>query len=168
MFSKKIEKGFNDQINAEIHSYYLYLSMSAWFTSKGYDGMAGWMKLQAQEEMIHAMKFFDHIHERGGTVKLTTIEGPKTTFKSPLEIFKAGLEHEQYITDRIHKLVKLSNSEGDYASQSFLQWFIDEQVEEEATAQSVVDQLTMVKDHPAGLFMMDRELGQRKAGGGAE
>ena len=166
MFSKKIEKAFNEQINAEIHSYYLYLSMSAWFTSKGYDGMASWMKLQAQEEMVHAMKFFDHINERGGTVKLTTIEGPKTTFKSPLEIYKAALEHEEYITDRIHKLYKMATVEDDYASQSFLQWFVDEQVEEEATAQAVVDQLNMVKDHPGGLFMMDRELGKRQAGGG--
>ena len=166
MFSKKIEKAFNEQINAEIHSYYLYLSMSAWFTSKGYDGMAGWMKLQAQEEMVHAMKFFDHINERGGTVKLTTIEGPKTNFKSPLEIYEAALKHEEYITGRIHKLYKMAATEDDYASQSFLQWFVDEQVEEESTAQAVVDQLNMVKDHPGGLFMMDRELGKRQAGGG--
>ncbi len=166
MFSKKIERAFNEQINAEIHSYYLYLSMSAWFTSKGYDGMAGWMKLQAQEEMVHAMKFFDHINERGGTVKLTTIEGPKTNFKSPLEIYEAALKHEEYITGRIHKLYKMAATEDDYASQSFLQWFVDEQVEEESTAQAVVDQLNMVKDHPGGLFMMDRELGKRQAGGG--
>ena len=166
MFSKKLEKAFNEQINAEIHSYYLYLSMSAWFSSKGYDGMAGWMKEQSQEEMTHAMKFYDYINERGGTVKLTTIEGPKTTFKSPLEIYKAALAHEEYITGRINKLYKMAVAEEDFAAQSFLNWFVDEQVEEEATAQAVVDQMMMVKDHPGGLFMMDRELGKRASGTG--
>jgi len=166
VFSKKLEKAFNEQINAEIHSYYLYLSMSAWFSSKGYDGMAGWMKEQSQEEMTHAMKFYDYINERGGTVKLTTIEGPKTTFKSPLEIYKAALAHEEYITGRINKLYKMAVAEEDFAAQSFLNWFVDEQVEEEATAQAVVDQMMMVKDHPGGLFMMDRELGKRASGTG--
>jgi ferritin len=165
MLSKKMEKGFNDQINAELQSYYLYLSMSAWFTSQNLEGFAGWMKIQAQEEMAHAMKFFDQVHERGNTVKLQAMETPKATWKSPLEAFEAAYKHEQYITGRINNLVKAAMQENDYASNSFLQWFVDEQVEEEASALAVVDKLKMTSDHPGGLYMLDREMGGRQAGG---
>jgi len=168
MISEKIEKAFNDQINAEMFSYYIYLSMSAWFTSQNLNGMAGWMSAQAQEEMSHAMKFYNHIHERGGTVKLQPIEGPQVTWNSALEVFEAAYEHEKYITGRIHNLVKMAMEENDYPSNSFLQWFVDEQVEEEASASEVVELLKQVKDHSGGLFMLDRELGKRGAPAAAE
>ncbi|MEW5923431.1 MAG: ferritin [Candidatus Zixiibacteriota bacterium] len=168
MISKKIEKAFNEQINAEMFSFYLYLSMSAWLDEKGFAGMSKWMRIQADEEMIHAMKFYDHILERNGSVKLTAIEGPKGAWKAPLDIFKAGLEHEQMITGRINNLVKLAHQENDYASHSFLQWFVDEQVEEESNAQNIIDQLTMVSGNPAALFLVDRELGARPPAAAAE
>lgn len=168
MISKKVEKAFNEQINAEMFSFYLYLAMSAWLAEKGFAGMSTWMKIQADEEMIHAMKFYDHILERNGSVKLTAIEGPKITWKAPLDIFKAALEHEQMITGRINNLMKLSHEESDYASTSFLQWFVDEQVEEEANAQNIIDQMSMVSGNPAALFMVDRELGARPPAAAAE
>lgn len=168
MLSKKIEKAFNEQINAEMFSYYIYLAMSAWLDEKGFVGMSKWMRLQADEEMIHAMKFYDHVLERNGSIKLTTIEGPKSTWKAPLDVFKAGLEHEQMITGRINNLVKLAHEESDYASHSFLQWFVDEQVEEEANAQTIIDQLTMVSGNPAALFLVDRELGLRQPAAAAD
>jgi ferritin len=164
MLSKEMEKAFNDQINAELQSYYLYLSMSAWFTSQNLEGFASWMKVQGQEEVTHAMKFFDQIHERGNTVKLQAMEAPQATWKSPLDAFEAAYKHEQYITGRINNLVKMAMQENDYASNSFLQWFVDEQVEEEASALAVVDKLKMVSEQPGGLYMLDREMAERKAG----
>jgi ferritin len=169
MIREKMEKAFNDQINAELNSYYIYLSMSAWFTSKNLDGFAGWMQAQAQEEMVHAMKFYNHIHERNGRVRLQPIEGPKAEWNSPREAFEAAYKHEQYITGRIHDLVKMAMAENDFASNSFLQWFVSEQVEEEASTGAVVDQLKTIADYPGGLFMLDRELGKRgSAAGSAE
>jgi len=162
MLNEKIEKAFNGQINAELFSYYLYLSMSAWFTSISLNGFAGWMYAQAQEEMAHAMKFYQHIIDRGGKVKLQPIEGPQQDWNSPLEAFQAAYEHEKYITGRIHNLVKISHEENDYASNSMLQWFVDEQVEEEGTALDIVEKLKMTADHPGGLYMMDKELGGRR------
>jgi len=159
--NKKIEKAFNDQINEELFSYYLYLSMSAWFTSKNFEGFAAWMKAQAAEEMVHAMKFFDHIQERGGLVKLQPIAGPKANWKSPLDAFQESLKHEQHITGCINNLVKLANKENDYASNTLLQWFVDEQVEEEASVGLMVDQMKMVKDNPGALFMLDRQAAGR-------
>nr|MBN2276180.1 ferritin [candidate division Zixibacteria bacterium] len=161
--NKKIEKAFNDQINEELFSYYLYLSMSAWFSTKNFEGFAAWMKAQAKEEMVHAMKFFDHIQERGGTVKLQPIKGPKTEWKSPLEAFQESLKHEKHITGCIEKLVKLSMAENDFASNSMLNWFIDEQVEEEASVGLMVEHMKMVSDSTGALFMMDREAGKRGA-----
>ena len=163
MINPKMEKAFNEQINAEIHSFYLYLSMSAWFTSRNYHGMAGWMQVQAKEEMTHAMKFYGQIQERGGSVKLQTIEGPQIEWKSPLDVFENAFKHEQYITGRINNLVKMAIEEHDYASDNFLQWFVKEQVEEEASASGVVEQLKMIGDQPGGLFMLDHELAKRKS-----
>ena len=161
MIGKKIRDAFNEQIKHETFSAYLYLQMAAYFHDKGLDGMAQWMHVQALEELTHAMKFFDHIVERGGSVELLAIEKPTKTWKSPLDAFKAALKHEEFITGKINELVKLSNAQKDFASQSMLQWFVDEQVEEEANATKNVQMLEMIGDSGNGLMMVDRELGMR-------
>jgi len=161
MLNKKIEAAFNEQINAEMYSAYLYLSMGAYFDSAGMAGFASWMRVQAQEEMVHAMKFFDHVNERGGRVTLKAIEGPQTEWDSAAAVFKHVYKHEQKVTGLINGLVDLAIEEKDHASRSFLQWFVDEQVEEEDSASAVLDRLKLIGDSGNGLFMMDRELGQR-------
>jgi len=161
----KIEKAFNEQINAELFSSYLYLSMSAYFESIGFSGMAQWMRFQAQEENAHAMKFFDFINERGGRVTLAKIETPGAEWKSPLAAFEASYEHECKISGMINDLVDLAVAEKDHASNAFLQWFVTEQVEEESSVQAIVDRLKLVGDHPGMQFMLDRELGQRQGEG---
>ena len=161
MINKKVRDGFNKQIQHEFYSAYLYLSMAAWVHSKGMDGMAQWLRVQTLEEMTHAMKFFDHIIERDGEVELLEIEKPPTEWASPLEAMKAAYKHEQFITGKINELVALSKNENDYASGSLLQWFVDEQVEEEANASKNVQNLEMVGDSGNGLLMVDREMGTR-------
>lgn len=161
MLNKKIEKAFNEQMNAEMYSAYLYLSMGAYFQSVGMPGFANWMRVQAQEEMVHAMKFFDHINGRGGRVTLKAIDGPPTEWDSAVAVFKHVYEHEQKVTGLINNLVNLAIEEKDHASRSFLQWFVDEQVEEEDSASTVLDRLKLIGDSGNGLFMMDGELGQR-------
>lgn len=161
MLSPKMEEALNGQINAEYYSSYLYLSMAAYFDAVNLQGFAHWMRIQAQEEMVHVMKFFDFVAERSGRVKLTAIDGPETEWETAIAAFKAALDHEQLISGRINKLVDLSLSEGDHATNNFLQWFVAEQVEEEATADGIVQQLLLVKDAPGGIFMLDRELAQR-------
>ncbi len=169
MLSEKMQAELNKQINAELYSAYLYLAMSAYFESEDLPGMAQWMRLQYEEEVVHALKFYDYIHERRGRVLLAPIEAVQTEWESPLAVFEAALAHEQHVTALIHALVKLATEEGDYATQSFLQWFVDEQVEEEASADAVVQQLRRVGDSASLLFLLDRELGQRQAeAGGAE
>ncbi len=165
MLSDKMYEALNDQINAEIHSAYLYLAMAAYFEDINFTGMAGWMKAQAREEMGHAMKFYGYIFDRDRKVVLKTIEGPETKWDSPLAVFAASLKHEQYITSRINKLVDLAIADNDHATRSFLNWFVDEQVEEEASVNEVVQRLKSVGDSKPGLFMLDRELGGRSAGG---
>ena len=157
----KIEAAFNEQINKETFSAYLYLSMVADFESKNLRGAANWMRIQAEEELLHAMKFFDFINERSGRVLLGPIEAPKTEWDSPLAAFEAALEHEKMISASINSLVDLALSEKDHAANSFLQWFVTEQVEEESNAQAIVDKLKMVGDHGVAIFMVDGELGQR-------
>ena len=161
MLSKTMEKALNEQINAELASAYIYLSMAAYFEATNLRGFAGWMKAQAQEEQGHALRIYDYVYDRGGKVTLTAIDGPKTAWSSPLDAFTNAYEHERYITGRINDLVGLARKENDYATETFLQWFVEEQVEEEATADSIVQQLTLIGDSAAGLFMMDRELGSR-------
>jgi ferritin len=161
MLCSKMEGALNSQINAEYYSSYLYLSMAAYFDSINLLGMANWMRVQAQEEMVHAMKFFDFVAERSGRVTLTSIEAPPTEWASPLAAFEAALAHERHISSLINKLVDLALAESDHAANNFLQWFVAEQVEEEATADGIVQQLRLVKDAPGGLFLLDRELGQR-------
>lgn len=165
MLSKKVQKALNEQINAELYSAYLYLSMSNQLASKNLPGMAGWMRIQATEEMGHAMKIYDFVHGRNGEVELFKIEVPPAKWDTPLQAFEATYEHEKKVTRMIHNLVDLAVAEKDHATNNFLHWFVDEQVEEEASALEVVDKLKMVKDYPEGLFMMDRELGQRQLGG---
>jgi len=161
MLKPKIQDALNSQVNAELYSSYLYLSMSAYIDSQNLGGMANWMRIQAQEELAHAVKFFDFINERDGRVLLSQIEGPKTEWTSPLDVFEAVLAHEQKVTGLINDLVDLSLGEKDHASNIFLQWFVTEQVEEEATARTIVDKLKLIGDSPMPLYMLDRELGQR-------
>ena len=161
MLKKKMLKGMNDQINAEMFSSYLYLSMEAYFQSISLRGFAAWMRAQAQEEMVHAMKFYDFVNERGGKVTLEAIAKPESTWASPLAAFEAVLAHERHVTSLINDLVDLAISEKDHASNIFLQWFVSEQVEEESSAGEVVDRLKLIKDNTSGLFMMDAELGRR-------
>ncbi len=161
MLKKKMLKALNDQINAEMFSAYLYLSMDAYFQSISLKGFAAWMRVQAQEEMMHAMKFYDYVNERGGKVTLEAIAKPETNWTSPLAVFEAVLKHEEHVTGLINDLVDLAISEKDHASNNFLQWFVSEQVEEEASASEVVERLKLIKDNTSGLFMMDAELGKR-------
>ena len=156
-----MEKALNDQINAEMYSAYLYLSMSAYFQSKSLTGFANWMKVQAQEEMVHAMKMYDFVNERGGRVILAAIAAPPLEWDSPLNAFEGVYEHEQKVTGLINNLVELALEEHDHATNIFLQWFVSEQVEEEDSANEVVQKIKLMGDAQGGLFMLDRELGQR-------
>ena len=161
MLSKKMEQALNSQVNAEMYSAYLYLSMESYFKSLNLNGFANWMRAQTQEEMMHAMKIYDYVHERGGRVLLKAIDGPQTKWESPLDVFEAVLKHEQKVTGLINELVDLAIQEKDHATNSFLQWFVTEQVEEEASADEALQQLKMMENAPGGMFMLDRELGQR-------
>lgn len=161
MISKKIVEALNGQIQAEFYSAYLYLSMSAYFESKNLPGFANWMRVQFQEEQLHALKLFDYVNNRGGDVELMEIEKPQTTWASPEEVFMQVLQHEQLVTGMINKLVDLAVSESDHATNAALQWFVNEQVEEESVADQLLQEVKLVKDSPGGLFMMDRELGSR-------
>lgn len=161
MVSQKIVDALNLQVNKELFSSYLYLSMSAYFDSKNLSGMTQWMKLQSQEEYEHAMKFYDFILRLGGKVKLSAIEEPQTDWESPLKVFEDSLHHEQYISKSIHQLMDLAIEESHHPTKSFLQWFVDEQVEEEDSVQQVVENFKMIGDDKGALFMLDRELGAR-------
>jgi ferritin len=163
MINEKLENALNKQINEEIFSAYLYLSMSAYFVSLNLDGFAAWMKVQAQEEMSHAMKFFHFIEEMEGRVSLLAIKEPEKSWKSPLAAFTAAHKHEQHISGCINELYRLAIAENCYPMQIMLQWFIKEQVEEEANASRIVAQLNQINDSPQGLWMINRELGARKA-----
>jgi len=161
MIKKKIQDAFNSQINEELFSSYLYLSMSAYFESMNLKGFASWMRVQAQEELVHAIKFFGFIADRSGQVLLSGLKAPETRWTSPLAAFEAAYKHEQHITGRINELVGLAMKESDHASHTFLQWFVTEQVEEEATADEVVQKLKMVKNSPEALYMLDKEMAAR-------
>jgi ferritin len=161
MIGAKMQQAISDQIVAELYSSYLYLSMAAYFEESDLPGFASWMKVQAQEETTHAMKFFDFVHERGGEVNLGAIEAPPKNWDSALSVFKAAYDHERKVSSLIADLVHLAREEKDIAAEIFLQWFVTEQVEEEASADSIVKQLQMIGDAKHGLFMIDRELGRR-------
>lgn len=161
MLKEEILDALNEQTREELYSAYLYQAMSAYCEFKGLGGMAHWLDMQAKEEMIHARKLYDYILERGGQVKLDTIKAPPYEFGTSLEIFKGALEHEEYITGRINDLVELAQNHKDHATFNMLQWFVGEQVEEEASANELVDKLTLIGDHTGALFQLDRELGTR-------
>ena len=161
MLSKKIQDAFNDQLNSEAYSAYLYLSMSAYFESINLRGFASWMRVQTQEETVHTMKFYDFINERNGRVELAAVEAPPTEWDSPLAVFEAAYAHVQKVTARINALVDLAAGQSDHASEIFLQWFVTEQVEEESSADEVIQKLKLMADAPGGLFMLDQELAQR-------
>jgi ferritin len=163
MLSKRLEKALNDQIVRELESAYVYLSMCAYFEAQNLRGMAHWMRLQAQEELKHAMKIFDFVNDRGGRVELGSIAKPPIDFKSPLDAFQKALAHEQKITQCINDLYDLADDEDDYPTEVMLQWFIEEQVEEEKSASEVVEQLKLVGESGAGLMILDQKLGQREA-----
>ena len=161
MIDEKMQEALNKQHNAELYSAYLYLSMSAYFQSVNLGGFANWMRVQAKEELAHAMKFYDYVNERGGRVILQPVEEPPSEWDSPLAVFEHVYRHEQKVTGMINKLVDLAVKARDHATNNFLQWFVSEQVEEEASADEVVQKLKLVGDDPSGLFMIDRELAQR-------
>ena len=162
MINDKIRDAFNEQIKHEAESAYLYFGMSAWFQNKSFDGMAQWMRAQAVEEMGHAQRFMNHILDRGGEVTLLPLGVEKTEWKSPLEAFQDALAHEKFITGKINDLVELSYELKDRAARTFLEWFVNEQIEEEAVPAKIVDDLTLVADNGYGILMIDRELGQRQ------
>jgi len=163
MIGKRMQDAMNEQIKHELESAYLYLSMVAYFHSESLDGMAQWMTVQAQEELAHAMKFFNHIDERDGRGELKALSQPQKEWASPLEAYKAAYNHERFITDKINDLVKLAAEEKDHAAGIMLQWFVTEQVEEESSTLKVVDLLERIGDSGHGLIMADRELGTRSA-----
>ena len=161
MLSDKMEAAINQQINAEMYSSYLYLSMATYFESISLGGFSNWMRQQAQEEMFHGMKMFDFVCERGGRVTLMAIDEPPSEWSSVLNVFENVLAHEQKVTGLINDLVNLALDERDHASNIFLQWFVSEQVEEEDTAGGLVDKLKLIGNDANGLFMLDTELGSR-------
>ena len=161
MLNPKLQEALNKQINAELYSAYLYASMSAHFESKNLKGLAHWMRIQVQEELAHVVRFYNFVNERGGRVLLTQIAAPKTEWKSVLEAFEDSYKHECMVSGLIGELVNLAIAEKDHAANAFLQWFVNEQVEEEASALAIVDKLKLVGDHGVALFMIDNELAAR-------
>ena len=161
MISKKMENALNEQVNAELYSAYLYYSMVAYLESINLPGFAAWMRVQVQEELAHVTKLFDFVIERGGKAILKAIDGPPSQWDSPLAAFEAAYKHEQKVTGLIGELVNKAIEEKDHATNNFLQWFVTEQVEEEASADQVVQKLKLVDKAPGGLYMLDKELGQR-------
>lgn len=156
-----MQKALNDQINAEIFSSYLYLSMAAYLESQNWSGMAAWMKAQSGEEYSHAMKIYGYLNEVDGTVLLEAIEKPQTTWSDPKVVFQEAHKHELYITKRINDLVGLAIEEKDYATNLFLNWFVTEQVEEVATVTQINNKFALIGDNKTSLFLLDRELGMR-------
>ena len=156
-----METALNKQVNAELYSAYLYLSMSAWFASIGLKGIAAWERIQAQEERDHAMLFYDYVISAGGKITATAIKAPKTEWGSPKEAFEYQLAHEKGVTANINNLIEIAQSAKDHASVTRLQWFITEQVEEEQNVRDILDQVALVADSPSYLYMLDKELGTR-------
>jgi ferritin len=163
VLSQKLQDAINEQIKNELYSAYLYLSMAAYSEDASLPGFANWMRLQAQEEVSHAIKFFDFINERGGRVVLHAIDQPPAEFESPIDLFERTLEHERKVTGMIHQLYELALKENDYPTQVMLHWFIEEQVEEEDSASQILDTLERIGDKGHALVALDRELGRRAA-----
>jgi ferritin len=161
MLSQTMQDALNEQINKEYFSAYLYLSMSAYFESVNLPGSAKWMRAQHGEEQAHALKFFDYVNDRGGRVTLKAIDAPQVAFKSPVATWEMVLEHEKKVTASIHKLYEIALAEKDYATQSMLKWFIDEQVEEEKNATQMVERFKQAGDHPSTLLLLDGHFTNR-------
>jgi ferritin len=161
MLKEKMLNTINEQINAEQYSALLYLSMSAWFSEKGLPGFANWMYVQYQEEMTHANKFFKYVVERGGKASVKAIAQMPSEWNGVIEVVEATLAHEQHVTALINNLVDVAIEERDHATQSFLKWFVDEQVEEEANVTEILDTLKLINGQGNGIFMLDRELRTR-------
>ncbi len=161
MLDEKMKEALIDQINEEFYSAYLYLSMSAYFSKIGLKGFANWMNVQYKEEVDHGMKMFNYVISRGEDVKLQAIKEPPSEWNSPLHAFEETLKHEQHITERINYLVDIAEEVKDRATYNFLQWFIDEQVEEEENDREIIDKLKLIEGSKNGLFMLDKELGAR-------
>ena len=164
MIDGRMQEALNKHANAEFYSSYLYLSMSAYFQSLNLAGFASWMRVQAREELAHAMKFYDHVIERGGRVSLQPVEAPQSQWDSPLAVFEDAFRHEQKVTGLINQLVDEAVQTKDHATNTFLQWFVSEQVEEEASVDAIVQKLRLVGDAPGGLLMIDHQLGERASG----
>jgi ferritin len=163
MLSEKLQKALNEQINNELYAAYQYLAMAEYFAARNLDGFAHWMRLQREEEIGHAMKIFDFVIDRDGHVRLGAIAAPAAKFTSPLDVLKKALEHERAVTEKINGLYAAAKKENDYPTEALMQWFVLEQVEEEASALKVVERLEMAGDDKAALLMLDREMGQRTA-----
>lgn len=163
MMTQKLQEAINKQINEELFSAYLYLSMAAWLDGKNFKGVSHWMNIQAQEELGHAMKFVNFMQERGAKVVYAQIASPQTDWETLVNVFEDTCKHEAMITSYINDLVDLALKERDHAAYNLLQWFVDEQVEEEASAQEILEKMKLVGDNGAALFMIDSELSQRTA-----
>lgn len=161
MISKEIGQLINDQIAKEQYAAQYYLSMSAWFNSRDLEGIANYFRIQCKEELMHADKMFDYLADVGGEIVLQEIPQPPHEFSDVQEVFEKALEHEKLVTKSIFNIVKKANEEGDFATTSFLQWFVNEQVEEESSASLLVSKIKMVKDNPSALYLFDQELAQR-------
>lgn len=167
MLNKRIEEELNKQINAEFYSAYLYLSMSSYLYSNNLAGFGNWMRVQFEEEQMHALKMVDYVTNRGGNVVLEAIKQPKKKWKNVIDVFEETLAHEQEVTKMINNLMSVAIEEKDHATASLMQWFVDEQVEEEATASEIVDQLKLVEGKGSGLFLLDRDAKTRVINTGA-
>jgi ferritin len=163
MISKKMQDALNAQINKELYSAYVYLQISALSAERGLPGFAAWFRRQHEEETEHGLKIVDYLADRDAPVRLQEVRRPPAEFKGPLELFEKVLKHEQEVTKSIHELVSLAAEESDHATHEFLQWFVKEQVEEEAAARAVIDRLELIGDSGSGLFLLDAELGKRGA-----
>jgi ferritin len=164
MLTPKMQQALNAQIRDEMASAYLYLAMSAWCDGKAFKGFAKWLRVQHEEEMDHLRKLVDYVVDRGGEVALEAVPAPKKEFGSMLQVFEAVLEHERGVTAAIHRLYDVSLTERDVASQVFLQWYVTEQVEEEANVSEVVEKIRMVGDRSGTLLYLDKEYGKRTKG----
>ena len=161
MMSKKMADAINEQINAEFYSAFLYLSMATKLDDMTFAGFANWMKVQYEEEVFHAMKFVNHMAERGERVVLKEIDAPETEWEGPHSMWEAAYEHEVKVTGMINDLMRIAVDENDFASQQFLQWYVEEQVEEEDNTSTIRDKIAMVQDMAGGLYMLDQELAAR-------
>ena len=161
MISQKLQDAFNEQINKELFSEYFYLSMASYFSSQGLDGFENFFLIQVEEERFHAMKMYKFLNERGGRVYLREIKAPRTNFSSPLEVFELAYKHEQFVSKSINELMDVAMQENDHATKSFLNWFVDEQVEEEASMETILNKLKLIDGKGYGMLMLDKELAAR-------